>query len=378
MFHMVVSIFLTLIAVGIPVWFSTRTSLSLGSWAGVAGMCFCLCALSICILVSAHQRRIEILADRIRIVGALNHFKERRFEDLEGFRILETDYRPMLVLVPKGKATKKLRIELVYQRREEFLKQLQAAVRNLDAEDLQTELKEVLANQHLGGSEEQRMETLKTVRKCVGALNYATTVAVLWGLIYPQPYACAMTVLALLPLLAAAMVQWFPHAVKFDGNKDSARPMVASLFFGPACVLAFRAFRDWNVLEWANVWMPMISIAAAMTIWMALCAADVRKKRGALISVVLFGLVYGYGLVVYLNCYYDHSQPVVHRTVVRSRDISHGQYVSYNLKLKPWLGRDEEREVEVSQSVYEQHEVGSHATILVGQGALSIKWFCIR
>ncbi|MBI5688441.1 MAG: hypothetical protein HZC54_25490 [Verrucomicrobia bacterium] len=365
-------------AVGIPFWLLTDSSLPFGTWVMAAALCLCFGALMIFALAAVHRRRIEVFHDRIRYVGTLHRCRELRLEDIEGFRIRDANSVCFLVVIPKDKAAKTLTLGTAFERRAELSQWFQANVRNLDAEDFQAELKEVLSDQHLGGSEEQRMATLKTVRKYVGALDGAAIAATFWGWLYPRPYAYAMAALALLPLVAAALVQWFPHAIQFDGKNKSARPVVAYSFFGPATVLAFRAFMDWHILEWTNVWMPVVSIAVAMTFWIAFSAAYVRRKMGMLVSTVIFGLVYGYGLVVHLNCYYDLSKPAVYQTTVQSRHIESGQYVCYNLKVKPWLERDEEKEVEVSRQVYERHEVGSKATILVSRGSLSIKWFRIR
>jgi hypothetical protein len=103
-----------------------------------------------------------------------------------------------------------------------------------------------------------------------------------------------------------------------------------------------------------------------------------RKKVGSLIAVSLFCLAHSYGLVVYFNCAFDHSKPLVYRAVVQSREISHGKHTSYYLTVSPWLGEPGTKKIDVGSMTYGQHPEGSQVLIGVRPGTLAIQWFLVR
>jgi hypothetical protein len=351
--------------------------LAAGAWAFLLGVGFVLGAVFSALLLAAYQSRVEILSGSVRKVEIFRRVRELRFEEIEGFRIFEGQHIPTVALVPKDKARKPLKIELALERRQELLQWIQTSFPNLDVAELQTEMQGILADEQLGFSEEQRVASLTRVRNYAKALNGVTMAAVLWGMFYPQPYAVAMTALAVLPVLAVLLLKLFPRLVQFDTKRHSAHPSVAYAVFGPACVLMLRGFLDWHILEWGGFWLPFVAIGVALTATVFACAADARKQAG-LITVPLFAFAYSFGLVTHLNCYYDRSRPVVYRTVVESRRISSGKHTSYYLTLRPWLGQPIAEEVSVGSATYDRHAAGSLAVVIVREGTLAVKWYVVR
>jgi hypothetical protein len=321
--------------------------------------------------------QIEIHPGLIRYQGAFR-VTELNFEDIAGYRILPTQYIQTLLITPKNKAHKKIQIGLTYERKSELLAWLAGNLKDLDHEEQISELADITMDPNLGFTKEHRLARLGSAKKCTKILTLVSFAAMALGFFRPDPYPVILGLLLILPALALLILLWFPGLVHFDGKKNSAYPNVAAAFMMPGLVLTLRAILDWHVVEWNGLWAPFITIGLMLTAAVYVCAKDVRKKPGKALIAACFAFPYAYGALIYFNCYYDRSEPLVYNSIVRDRHVSHGKHTSYHLTLDPFIDNTPEREVDVPRSIYEQHEVGDAVRIYVFEGTLSIPWYFVR
>jgi hypothetical protein len=229
-------------------------------------------------------------------------------------------------------------------------------------------------------ADDEDQDTFRTARIQAGILNMVTGAAVLWALVYPRPYGLVIALLAALPLAGIGLVIATRGAVTFDSDRKSVLPTAAYSVFAPALILAFRSLDDWHITGWSGFWLPFAVVAAILLGALLFgAAADAQGKVRTMVIISFVLLAQSYGLVVFMNCEFDRSVPVIHRTVVQSRRISRGRKsTSYYLTVAPWIDGSYSEEVKVPGSTYSWHEEGSTVLIGVRPGALSMPWYFVQ
>lgn len=368
-----------LCAVG-PFWMLAAMHGSAGEFAVVLLLGLLLAGLFGYLLWSAFRTRLEFLPEGIRYTGGWGEPRELSYDEVEGYRVQRGRNTRIMQLVPKDASGKPLRIDMSFGRLPELSKRLDEKFRNLDAEDLKAEMKEVMADERLGFSEEERLSALAGAQTKARILGGAAFGLTLWAMIYPKPYLLVMTLLAVLPAAAIALVKTSNGALTIDDRRrPGARPSVAYAVISPGMVLALRAFLDWHILDWSAFWVPFGVLGASMCalVWYASGTSGPRKM-GPIAVTCASCLLHGYGLTLFLNCALDRSNPVAHQTVVRSHQVSHGKSTTYYITVSPWLDGPGYRQISVPLATYNAHPVGSAALVLVRGGRLAIPWFFVR
>lgn len=352
-----------------PDW-SLEQRLALGVGVSFAG-------LTSLYLFKLPRYQIQIWSDRIRYQGAWRH-TELRFSDIEGFRVLPTQYVSTLIISPTTKSLKKIQLGLVYEPRAELLDWLRTHLVDLDRADEAADLREIAADQNLGSTKEQRFGKLANARKWTRTLTFMAFLAIAWVFFHPDPYAYAVGLSLALPIASLLLLVWSGGVVRFDDTKKGAYPNVAVAFMLPAVAVSLRAILDWNVLQWGGFWTPFAVLGVGMMIALACAAADVRKKTTLLITGAIFCFVYSYGAVLHLNCFYDRSAAQVYRCKLREQHVSRGKTTTYHFTLAPFIDGISERKVDVPAAVYQSYQVGDTVSVEVRAGALGIPWFAVR
>lgn len=362
-----------------PFWMLAASHESAGIFVFVLLLGLLMAALFGYLLWSAFRTRLEFLLEGIRYTGGWGEPRELSYDETEGYRVQRGRNSRILQLIPKDASRKPLRIEMSFGRLPELTSRLDGKFRNLDAEDLKREMKEIMADERLGFSEEERMAALAGALKKARVLGMSALALMVWAMIYPRPYILVMTLLAVLPVAAVALVKSSSGALTIDERKPGARPNVTYAVVTPGMVLALRAFLDWHILDWSTFWVPFSLFGASMAalVWYASGSSGPRKT-GAMVATCALCLAYSYGLTLFLNCALDRSDPVAHQTVVRSRRVSHGRSTTYYITVSPWLDGPGFRQISVPSSTYNAHPLGSAALVLVRKGKLSIPWFFVR
>jgi hypothetical protein len=326
-------------------------------------------------LFSMAKYRIEVFAEKIVETGVFKK-KEIFLRDIEGFRIVPTQYINQVQFIRRGTG-KKISMSLMMYDSNGFLQWLNGSLRNLDAEEYEKEVKTILTNEELGITEQQRADAFERARKYASILNYISIAAMLWVLIKPQPYEIAIWTVILLPIIVLASSRLFSDIIRFDGPKKSVYPTIAGPFLMPGIALSLRAFLDWNILSWHNFWMPFAGIVVTLSCLVLFSFKEVRKKYGQAIGMIAFCAIYGYGATISLNGITDKSRPACYSAAVIDKRVSTGKTTSYYLKLTPWGPRNTGKEVDVSKDVYHSVGINDSVSIYVKNGAMKIPWFFV-
>lgn len=328
-------------------------------------------------LIEISKARLEILPDRIRDVGVFTK-RELRYDEIEGFKILPTQYTRILVFVPKSSKKKRIKVALILERQNELLKWIEEKYPNLDTLAYNKELETILHDESLGHSKEERARVLDRARKWARFLNIFSIAIGLWGIFRPQPYEVVIWILITMPLLALFFLQFFSGVLKFETNRQSAHPDISPSFWIPSVGLAIRALSDWNILLWESFWLPFGCLTIILHLQLLIFASDVRKQVSIRILAFIFCCLYGYGIIVTVNGLLDSSAPVVYQVQVLDKEKCEGKTTSCYLIVSPWGPRTSKNKVEVFKSVYKRTAIGETVTIYVRRGALKIPFYIVQ
>jgi len=323
------------------------------------------------------KTRIEILPDRILKITLFKN-AQLALEDIEGFKIIPTQYVRTLLLIPKEQNHRKMRIELCLERQVELLKWLNENLTNLDQVEYQKDLLEIYQNQAPGSTPEEKAARLKQARQWCRILNGISFAVYLWAFIWPQPYNIAILTLLALPMAALFVIQRFEGIVKFDSKRNSGFPNVGQAFLMPGLCLALRAILDWHVLEWSHFWGTWAVFSVSFILLALSFAKEMRRSVGPAILCSVFCLIYGYGATVDLNGILATSPATAFHAKVMGKHIATGKHTSYYLSLSAWGPRSQPADTEVRKGVYDRHQIGETVTVWVRVGKFGIPYFFVQ
>jgi len=218
------------------------------------------------------------------------------------------------------------------------------------------------------------------------SLNALGIVAGLWLIIFPFPYRITITVCACIPIAAFLVMALHKGMICLATKKGSAPvPSLTSALALPSMALALRTLKDFHILVYDHVWIPMIAICVIYSLliyfwsaWPAELKASVGLRTMVLIFVLFIGFGYGYGTVVAVNCLTDHSSPKAYTTVVFGKRISSGKSTSYYITVSPWGPQTTPQEISISRREYDRIKENDELLILLRNGTLGIPWFAIQ
>jgi hypothetical protein len=368
-----------LVVAGGAVWFAFNGPLTPGQTAVPLVAGFAFAAIFGCMVWSMLLTKIEILPEGMRFTRGFRADEEIPFDRIAGFRTLRGRNGTTLVIVPEDAPHRRIIVSRSLARRAELEGFIKGNLVDLDQADKDADMEAALADTQLGSTTEERRAALSRAQTHAYILNGTVFAAMVWAFLYPRPYAAVIIVLAFLPLAAVALAIFSHGAVSLYIANNSARPGVAGALIAPAFGLAVRALKDWHVIGWSGFWVPFAVLAALMVavLWLA-SMSDAHKTTLAFLGLSAVCLAQSFGLVLFVNCYPDHTVPEIHRTVVRSRHITSGKSTTYHITIGPWLDGGYGRQITVDSSFYYAHSEGSTVLVGVRRGVLRMTWFFLR
>jgi hypothetical protein len=253
------------------------------------------------------------------------------------------------------------------------------SIPDLDAQEAAAARAEIVADPELGQTPDERLASLERAKKLARVFNGVTWAAAGWGFFYPQPYALALLVLALLPWAAIILAAKGHGLYRLDGRRNDVRPNLAAAMYLPGFVLLMRAVEDVGVLDWKLA--LTYSVLATVIVFLAATRGDPTLWERRSVAVGLFCLMgaYGYGTVTLGNSELDAAAGQNYRVQVLAMHYSRGsKSTSYYLKLAPWGPRTQPEDVSVSSALYGVTRPGSEVCVHQGPGALGIGWYVVR
>mgnify|MGYP000535912247 CR=1 FL=1 len=322
----------------------------------------------------AYRGRLEVYSDRF-VQYTWRREKQLLHSEVKGFRQI-----PQYILIESNNPEKKgLKISTYYGNLDELFYFLEQEFTDLDAQQYAEEEQKILDDPSLGLDTAERAQRLEQARLASQILNYAGLAILLWLLFYPTPYVWAMWAAIILPIITLPFIFIYKGIIRFDELNSSAHPSVFVAMVTPSLALALRAFLDYDLLHYRNIWLPIgiITLAFLGIIVRGTGEFDFQKPREyfKILGISLFFAAYGFGAYVFLNCYYEDGEPYAYTAEVLDQRISDGsRYTSYYLELRSEEGPNFIEEVEVTEDLYYTLDTGDQVGVFLWPGRLGTPW----
>jgi hypothetical protein len=330
-------------------------------------------------LLGGLRARVVLSGDTIESYGACTVRRLAR-SDILGRRLLRLQYGQTAVqLFPRARGARPLKLSRSGMRTDAALDAWLNSIPDLDAREAEAARAEVAADAELGQTPEERLASLARAKKLASTFTALTWGAMAWGYFYPQPYAVALLVVALLPWSAMTLAANSHGLYRLDARRNDVRPNLAVALYLPGLVLVMRAAQDFGVLDW-QLSVTYALLATSVICWAALKSDPrLREHKSTVAALVCLMGAYGYGVVALGNNLLDTAAGQNYRVPVLAMHYSRGsKSTSYYLTLAPWGPRKEPRDVSVARGLYEATRPGAQVCVHQGPGALGIGWYVVR
>jgi hypothetical protein len=322
--------------------------------------------------LSLYNAKIELYPDKICDINLLRT-RQLFLKDIEGFRILPTQYVKTLSIIPKDQSLKKLKIALVLEREAMLLGWITNTLINLDEAEFQAEAIQIESDSRLGETKEDRLWLVDKARKWAWLINTVCFVVTFWAMFKPRPYNLVILILLTCPLIALVSLRFFKGVLKVDGKQQSAYPTIAVALMMPGFGLGLRAL-DWNILAWEKFWVPFAMVTICLMVLTVIFTTYEKKTISYAAGLVFICPIYGAGVTVVLNGILDTSTPLEYKTSITDKWITSGKNRSYTFKTYTPDCDYHEIQIDVNKSTYERHKIGDDMKLIIRNGELGMPW----
>lgn len=327
-------------------------------------------------LIDVYKCRLIIQEDRLVSNGVFKS-KNLKFDEIKGYTVNEQ----YIFVEPNTKEKKRIKISQYIGGYNEILLWLSKNYLDLNIVNEQVEELEILNNESIGWSKENREEKLSNARKISKIINWLGGLSFAWTLFYPQPYDYAVLSAFIIPIVALIAVKLSRGLIRIDKKDGSAYPSTIFAFIFPSLGLMLRSLLDYDIFDYSNVWIKAVLVTVAFLFILLFNQKEItfKKKQDYLTvsSLIMFLLAYGFGAVIYLNCNLDKSEPQHYTATILDKRISSGKHTSYYLKLTAWGQQKEIDEVSVGKGLYNRVDIDNEINIYFRNGKLDIPWFIV-
>lgn len=338
-------------------------------------VCLALVAFGGALILYMFTSKIVLYADAIELRD-FTRVRRLRRDDIAGWRKISAEYVSMILLVPKRAELKQLKITH-FMRTDAVLDAWLATLPDLDAAEVEKSAAEIAASRDLGGTPDERRQRLAFARQLAKGLAGVSVAVVIWAFVNPEPYELTIAALAVLPLIAVMFVIKSSRLYQLTGRRNDARADLSLAFILPGIMLGLRALLDIEVLDWQAVWLWTGTLAVALTVVVLATDREARKSRWEPAAVVFVAAFFAFGGVIEGNALLDQTEPQIFKTKVIDKHKSGGKSTTYYLRVAPWGPLPEENKVSVSQELYDAKAPGQSVCVILGTGALQIRWFVV-
>ena len=317
-----------------------------------------------------------VVTENSIVFGGIVRDKQLLFSQILGFRLIDK----YIIVEANDSSLPRLKIDDTIIGKEEFVRWLSENFRNLDEEDIKKEIREIAQNENFGANESKRIEKLNRAKDICILLDVIAVILTLWAFIKPYPYIISCSSSALFPIIVIIIYRLNNGIYKLSAEKKSAYPNMSLAVWLPCCALCVRAL-DYKLVDYDPIWIGTISISFAAAFIISIGAKRAFKteprKKLLLSGVVFVGLIYGFGVSVFANCYFDENEMTYYETKVLSKRIDHGKITYYDLELDPWGPIKTANKVTVNRKLYDRIEKGDVIKIQLRPGKIGARWFTI-
>ena len=361
---------------GVCVWLCARWWFASAAGSDARTLMFCSAALAgvlLCLvsLADTYLSYFQITDEEIILKDALRT-RRMRIADIAGIRY--DGESTVWVYANAGKVTW-FRVRNHFEKWPEITQWFVTRFPDREAQAAQRQVADALSDARFGHDLAARRATLARAQAFAKYLNAAAVLLLLWTVFYPKPYAVAIALCAVWPLLAFAAVIASGGLIRLEQLARGGLPQVGIAILLTAAALVVRAIADWNLVERSAITIPFVLWSVAIASLVLVTENDFSKKRAIWFLAALLSLPYAYGAVVTLNCAFDSSKPVAFSPRVLDKNFAGGKQPRYFLALTPWGPHPSGHEVPVSRAQFDSARQGKAISVRVRNGALGIPWY---
>jgi hypothetical protein len=329
--------------------------------------------LAICayFLAVALRARVIIDRDHIEVRGAWRE-QSAELSDIEGFRTFQTrngSFWRLQLKQGRGFVTVQKWFDC------DDLRAWRQQLTDLDEQDRNALLEEIKQAQDLGATPEERLDALKQASHLNIASSAVAIAAAVVFFAYQGPIRLAAAIiLALVPAMVLYLMHKEPllYTVgkpKRDPRTDMTVAILASgigLMFG-GIAMNFVSYRP--LLE-SGALIAAVYIFAFFTY-----TQKAPRVLSFLTIMLIYGCMYGYGLVTVADTLLDHATATIFATSVIGEHEVHGKSTTYYLDLAAWGPFERTNKLSVRHSEYLRTQIGEAVCLALHPGFLHAAWY---
>lgn len=204
----------------------------------------------------------------------------------------------------------------------------------------------------------------------------------LWGMLYPNPYRNIIWALVFFPIIRVLFLSFDNGKFQFRSVDYDKEVIHWSIIF-PALALGLRSVLDFKIIDFSNGYIPVIFLAIIfLVIYLTTINKElvILKKENIWLNfyAVLFISVFSFSIVASTNVLLDHARLNNSEVIVLKKHISKVRGTNYSVVLKLINSNNNSKQISISESRFEEINIGDTLSILIGTGKYDIPWFILK
>jgi hypothetical protein len=221
--------------------------------------------------------------------------------------------------------------------------------------------------------------TLYTKNPTYLVLYFLGTALLAWWIIYPQPADLIRCLSAFFPPVAVIIYWLDRRASPTDTDTMQADLSAIQIALAVPILTLFLAQMNVAVTDYAPLWIYALVIGMiAMLFAYVAKLFRFQPYRHIIWGILLLCLIYGFGLSVFFDTYFDNSTGRRYATKVISKHTSHGTRGTtfYRLRVEAWV-KGNGNSLRVSPDLYDQTNIDDTVHINTKPGKLGAEWYFV-
>jgi hypothetical protein len=222
------------------------------------------------------------------------------------------------------------------------------------------------------------------LKRMIAAGNVAALAIGFWTILFPtQLYTVGLLLCVLLPPLALALEMRTRGALGFETRRGGSYPLsLATILLLPALALAVRAGIDLNFASYRPLFAAGLLTASAMFALFWRFDPQFRGDFNQVVTIVIFAVVYSYGVLAFADVVFDRSLGQDTQTVIDHKRIHvsggpKGSSVWYQVKVDQDASPAGADWIHVRPDLWDSFHRGDTVCVHVGTGLLAIPWHAV-
>ncbi len=367
-FYVVLGAFLA--GIGILAWYSSSADSGKTGALPIALALLPVC-LSVYLLALALRSRLIIDDSHIEVRCP---FREQSAElnDIEGYRTISTrngSFWRLQLKQSRGSITIQKSFDC------DDLRAWLQQFTDLDERDRNALLEEIKQAPGLGATPDERLNALKQASHLNIALSaVAIAAAVVFFFYQGTVRLAAAIILALVPAMVLYLLHKDPLLYAVGKPKRDPRTdlTIAILVSGIGLMMggiAMNFVSHKPLMEWGAL------IAAAYIFAFYAYTQKEPRVQSFVLIILIYGCMYGYGLVTIADTLLDHAPATTFATAVVGEHEVHGKSTTYYLDLAAWGPFEKTNKLSVRHSEYLQARIGEAVCLALHPGFLHAAWY---